>query len=106
MDSDSCTVSLAGDDLKITIAGDFDLIVTPAYRVDVLNQLSSNAVKSIDIDLTGTTFVDSAGLSLILQIYKLGYTDICLRVLAGTQIARACELMMFHTLFKVDVAGA
>lgn len=58
------------NNLVLRLQGDFDLMITDAFRETVEQVLSSTPIDNIIINLENVSFIDSSGLGVILGRYK------------------------------------
>jgi len=101
--TDTCTHNRIGNELRIKITGDFDLVAVPVYRDGIIAEIGTATLDAIAFDLTETIFIDSAGLALIIELYKTKRADICVMVLKGSQAARAFDLTRLTSIVRVEV---
>ena len=61
------TVSVTEQDavVTVTVAGELDVSTVPAFNKE-LSELRQNSATTLVLDLSGTTFMDSTGLSAVL----------------------------------------
>lgn len=61
------TVNVSEEDstLKVAVAGELDVSTVPAFNKQ-LSELRNSSATTLKLDLSGTTFMDSTGLSAVL----------------------------------------
>ncbi len=64
------TISKNNHYLLVSLTGEVDISATDFLRDDVDNALGDNAGVNLIFDLSGVSFIDSAGLGVILGRYK------------------------------------
>ena len=62
--------SIQNGALWLSVKGEFDLSQCPALREKAMEQIEENGINWIVFDCSGTTFIDSSGLGLMLTLYK------------------------------------
>ena len=63
------TTSAEGDRVLVTVRGEIDLLAAPALRAALLDAAQSG-VPDVGLDLAGASFLDSTGLSVIVQAWR------------------------------------
>jgi anti-sigma B factor antagonist len=58
-----------GDPIRIIVRGELDLLAAPRLRTTLLEASHHDGV-TIDVDLSAVTFIDSTGISVILQAWQ------------------------------------
>jgi anti-sigma B factor antagonist len=58
-----------GQRLRVQIRGDVDLLTAPELRTALLDATQHDAAQ-IELDLSAVTFIDSTGISVILQAWQ------------------------------------
>ncbi len=61
----SVSVSEQESTLKVAVTGELDVSTVPAFNKQ-LSELRNSSATTLKLDLTGTTFMDSTGLSAVL----------------------------------------
>jgi anti-anti-sigma factor len=56
--------------ITITIAGDIDLYTSKNFRNTVF-EISQSRDKNIEIDFSGVDYMDSAGIGVLISLYKI-----------------------------------
>lgn len=95
--------------VRLTVTGEIDSSSAPELR-RVLDALLDEAPEELVVDLTGVTFLDSAGLSSLAVAHRrAGAGGVRLRVLAsGRAVVRPLKITGLWDLFgaeQVDPAG-
>jgi anti-sigma B factor antagonist len=54
----------------VTVSGEIDSTTAPGLRACLLEVLGRSATGSVEVDLTGVTFLDSAGLSALATAHR------------------------------------
>ena len=81
----SVDVALSGPGAVVTASGEIDSTSAPVLR-DRLTALLDEAVADVTVDLTGVTFLDSAGLCVLATAHRRAREEqVALRVLAATR---------------------
>ncbi len=96
----SIGIEREGNRLRVRIAGDLDHHSAPGLRPRLDDALTDD-VRTIHLDLTGVTFIDSAALQVFVSVYDemrgrggtLAITD------ASPLVARILEVTGFGNLF-------
>lgn len=66
----SYTIKKEDNCLVVTLSGEIDISITDALRRDIDQALEQTGAGNLVFDLAGVTFVDSAGLGVMLGRYK------------------------------------
>jgi anti-sigma B factor antagonist len=69
---------------RLTVSGEIDSSSAPLLR-EHLDALLEDTLAELTIDLSGVTFLDSAGLCVLAAAHRRGGTDVRLRVLASSR---------------------
>lgn len=87
--------TVAGDRAQVVLAGEMDLRTAEDVRV-ALDKLIEAGARHLDLDCSGLTFVDSGGLSVLLDLHR--------RLLRadGSLCLRNCSRFVRQTL---DITG-
>lgn len=89
---DGWEVSVRDGAALVTFTGELDLETAPTLR-EVVADVCRQDVASVLVDLTGTTFIDSVGLSVLLSTHlRLQEEEIPLRVAPSAATRRVFEL--------------
>ncbi len=64
------TTANCGEDLVVRVLGDVDHHTSVGLREEIDRQLAASAPRRLVLDLSGTEFMDSSGLGLILGRYR------------------------------------
>ena len=85
--NNSAVAEIRSDDESTTVVlcEDLDLYTVPAVRPIIMEVIDKNPERQLRIDLTRVTFVDSAGLALLLTLRKTPSLDGRLSVLVSSQ---------------------
>jgi len=95
------------DELCVILSGDLDLRTRRAVEDSIAGQLSRREYQAVVLDLSGVTYVDSAGLELIVGIHHR-YPDrsaVRLLVAAGSQPDRVLRLVCFDRIVSIAAAA-
>src|SRR4051812_2499354 len=65
--TDAWPTQVEGDRASVVLAGEIDLAVAPALRAH-LGALCDGGARSVELEASGVTFIDSAGLSVLVAI--------------------------------------
>ncbi len=103
-DTDLLTVELTRDaaTARLTAAGEVDSSSAPALRAR-LDEVLDAGVLELTIDLTGVTFLDSAGLCVLAAAHRRAVSsDMRLRVLASSRaVIRPMQITGLYDLLDV-----
>ena len=69
MNFDMKTEALADDAFIVSLSGEVDLYTAPEFKQELL-ELIDNGAKSVIVDLSGTTFIDSTTLGVLVSGVK------------------------------------
>ena len=96
-------VSVAGPATVLTAAGEIDSTSAPVLK-DRLEALLDAGATEVTIDLTGVTFLDSAGLCVLAAAYRRATAENRhLRVLAATRaVMRPLQITGLWDLLQVE----
>jgi len=94
------------DGMPIVAArGDVDLCTTPTLREAIESSCSGSAdqQKTLAVDIREVTFIDSAGLALLVEMRKrfLDRCQLALIIAQGSQPERVLKLGRFDTFLRV-----
>lgn len=93
----SLTVEAEGESLRLRLSGEFDA----SHRAEVIGAFDRCEGKPLIIDTTQLTFIDSQGLSTLMEArHRFGPDDIVL--LPGACTLRLLELTETGVLFGID----
>lgn len=56
-----------GGALTVAVSGEIDLATSPVVTEAITGALASGGVRTVDVDLSDVTFLDSSGISLLLK---------------------------------------
>jgi anti-sigma B factor antagonist len=93
MNFDITTDQLADDSYVISLAGEVDLYTAPEFKQQLLEVISQGA-KSVIVDFTDTTFIDSTTLGVLVGGVKRLRT-------AGGQLALVCSDRNITKIFEI-----
>ena len=93
MNFDIKTDQLADDSYVISLAGEVDLYTAPEFKQQLLEVISQGA-KSVIVDFTDTTFIDSTTLGVLVGGVKRLRT-------AGGQLALVCSDRNITKIFEI-----
>lgn len=89
-----------GTTLRIRFSGDLDLESAPHLRSLVASAAQAPDLTLLTLDLTGVTFLDSVGLSVLLAVrMRLVSEEVTVAVLASPAVERVFELAGVSELF-------
>jgi anti-sigma B factor antagonist len=96
-------VSDVGSEMRLTAAGEIDSTSAPVLK-DRLEALLDAGATEVTIDLTGVTFLDSAGLCVLAAAYRRATAENRhLRVLAATRaVMRPLQITGLWDLLQVE----
>ena len=89
----------------VRVTGEIDILTAPQLRETLLGHLSPTA-PNLAVDLSGVTFIDSTGLSVLVNALRRARSfggDVRL-VLPSEQVAKVLELTRLNELFVIDAA--
>ncbi|MFF3341396.1 STAS domain-containing protein [Streptomyces flavidovirens] len=101
------TVDQQPDLAVITMAGEMDLVTVPAVEKAAL--LVPPGAKTLHLEMSGVSFMDSSGLNLLLRLRRRMHTEAGRLVLSGLQEQPAGVLRLTETyelLTKAESIGA
>jgi anti-sigma B factor antagonist len=103
----SVDVSLTGPGAVVTAAGEIDSTSAPVLR-DRLESLLDGDVADVCVDLTGVTFLDSAGLCVLAAAHRRAAgQDVGFRVLAASRaVIRPLQITGLWNLLKAEQVEA
>jgi anti-sigma B factor antagonist len=86
----------------VTLAGEIDLYTCPEFKQELLRVIADGA-NLVVVDLTGTTFIDSTALGVIIRgVERLKHRDGRLVVVcADPNIVKIFEVTGLHRIFSV-----
>ena len=106
--SDLVTIDVfdLGPDVRLTAAGEIDSTSAPLLK-DRLEALLDAGATEVTIDLTGVTFLDSAGLCVLAAAYRrVSAEGHRLRVLASSRaVIRPLQITGLWDLLQVEKVG-
>ena len=91
------------DRVRLVVRGELDLLVAPSLRTALL-EASHHDGATITLDLSAVTFIDSTGISVILQAWQRASAEGGRLVLsaASPAVARVIEATGLSELLAVD----
>jgi len=91
------------DGIRIVLEGELDLVAAPETRVAIGEACREHKPGSLTIDLRGVNFIDSAGLALLVLLYKsqMNIGPLILDVGVRTQPERVLKLSHFDQFIKI-----
>jgi len=92
-----------GDNLNITEVKDLCSATSESFRQEVCRSLPP-AVKTIEVDLSQTRFVDSCGLGALIGVYNMATRkgEVTLRLVnPSAPLQQMFELTRLHRIFEV-----
>jgi len=91
------------DGIHVFLEGELDLIAAPETRVAISEACREHKPNILKIDLRNVNFIDSAGLALLVLLYKsqLNTGELILDVGARTQPERVLKLSHFDQFIKI-----
>jgi anti-sigma B factor antagonist len=97
------TVSDTGPEVRVTASGEIDSTSAPALR-NRLDALLDAGAQHLVVDLTGVTFLDSAGLCVLAAAYRRASADgRGVRVLASSRaVIRPLQITGLLDLLQVE----
>jgi anti-sigma B factor antagonist len=95
--------STDGDRVRLVVAGELDLLAAPHLRTALL-EASRHDGATIELDLSAVSFIDSTGISVILQAWQRANAEGGRLVLgaASPVVARVIEATGLTDLLAVD----
>ena len=103
-DTDLVRIEVAGDSAtaRLTATGEVDSSSAPALRARV-DEVLDKGVTDLTVDLTGVTFLDSAGLCVLAAAHRRCVrSDVRLRVLAASRaVIRPMQITGLYDLLHV-----
>ena len=95
--------SVDGDCVRLVVAGELDLLAAPHLRTALLEASHHNGA-TIELDLSAVSFIDSTGISVILQAWQRANAGGGRLVLgaASPVVARVVEATGLTELLAVD----
>jgi anti-sigma B factor antagonist len=96
-------VSGAGPSVRVTAAGEIDSTSAPVLR-DRLDAILDGGAQDVTIDLSGVTFLDSAGLCVLASVYRRAAAqERQMRVLASSRaVIRPLQITGLWELLQVE----
>jgi anti-sigma B factor antagonist len=97
------SVDESGDFTVVTIEGEVEFATAPRLRGILLDLARAGAARVV-LDLSGVSFLDSAGLSLLIQAKKRlanGDSDLVLRA-PRENVRRVLEISGVSELFEIE----
>jgi anti-sigma B factor antagonist len=90
---------------RVTAAGEVDSSSAPLLR-EQLDALFEGPLSEVVIDLTGVTFLDSAGLCVLAAAHRRAGSDVRLRVLASSRaVIRPLQITGLWQLLHAEQVG-
>jgi anti-sigma B factor antagonist len=107
MNFDIKTVQAAGDVWVIALAGEVDLYTAPEFKQQLLDAIAKGA-KNVVVDLSGTTFIDSTTLGVLVGGVKRlrGQDGQLSLVCSDRNIAKIFEITGLDRVFQIYPARA
>lgn len=107
--SDLVTIDVTdvGSDVRLTASGEIDSTSAPVLK-DRLDALLSGTTSDLAVDLTGVTFLDSAGLCVLAAGYRRASAEgRRIRVLASSRaVIRPLQITGLWDLLQVEKVAA
>ena len=104
-DTDLVRIEVTGDSAtaRLAVSGEIDSSSAPTLRTR-LEQMLDDGVTELTLDLTGVSFLDSAGLCVLAAVHRRSLrTDVRLRVVASTRaVIRPMQITGLYDLLHVD----
>src|SRR5688500_10463192 len=97
------TITQHGDSLNVSDVKDLCLVNSDTFRHEFCTSLPAS-VKTIEVDLSQTRFVDSCGLGALIGVYKTAARngDVTLRLVnPSAPLQQMFELTRLHRIFDV-----
>lgn len=95
-----------GDGASVVgVTGEIDILTAPQLRETLLGHLTS-AAPNLAVDLSGVTFIDSTGLSVLVNALRRARSlggDVRL-LLPSEQVTKVLELTRLTDLFVIEAA--
>ena len=94
----------SADGCTITVSGEIDSTTAPGLRSCLLEVLERPGTMSVEVDLTGVTFLDSAGLSALATAHRAAEAGGCtlqMRVGGTRAVVRPLEITGLWDVFTV-----
>jgi anti-sigma B factor antagonist len=94
----------SADACLITVSGEIDSTTAPGLRGCLLEVLERPGTASVEVDLTGVTFLDSAGLSALATAHRAaeaGGRTLQMRVGGTRAVVRPLEITGLRDVFTV-----
>lgn len=99
------TVDRGGEEPRVVAPDDVDLSTAPELR-SILNDLRAEGHHRVIVDLSGTTFLDSVGVSVLVAAHtRLDDDGGELRIVIGPRTRRLFELTGLHEVLHLVDAG-
>jgi anti-sigma B factor antagonist len=103
-DTDLIRIEVTGDTTtaRLAASGEIDSSSAPTLRAS-LDEVLDKGATDLTVDLTGVTFLDSAGLCVLAAAHRRAVrTDVTLRVLASTRaVIRPMQITGLYDLLHV-----
>ena len=102
------SMSSAGTVVTVTVSGEVDSTTAPGLRTCLLEVLDRPGTSTVEVDLRGVTFLDSAGLSALAMAHRAAVAaDRVLQMRCGTTraVVRPLQITGLWTVFSVVDAG-
>jgi anti-anti-sigma factor len=94
------TIRADGEHTVLTVAGEVDIVTVESFRTALLDAQRSPKVV---VDLSGVTFMDSAGINALVGAYHRVAPDCELRIVGlRPNVRRVFEITGLLELFRVD----
>ncbi|MFQ1003970.1 STAS domain-containing protein [Modestobacter sp. SSW1-42] len=94
----------SADGAEITVSGEIDSTTAPGLRTCLLEVLDRPGTTTVDVDLTGVTFLDSAGLSALATAHRAaeaGGRTLRMRVGGTRAVVRPLQITGLWDVFTV-----
>lgn len=96
-------MSSEGSTVRISFTGDLDLVSAPHLRTLVAEAAQELDLSVLELDLSGVTFLDSVGLSVLLTVrMRLVNEVVTVTVVPSPAVERVFELAGVRQLFLAD----
>ena len=101
------TIVATGDDSVACLSGRIDMDFSPILREQLVSLMKSGSSKTLSIDLSGITHMDSSGIATLIEGLKIARSngvDLRLQGLQG-RILRLFEVTGILSLFNGRIRG-
>ena len=96
-----------GDVMDVSVVGEIDIATAPIMLEAASSALAQETVRTVRVDMSRVSFVDSCGLKALVKLRQAATTLDKSVVLLAPQPAqlRLLELTALNTLFVIEPAG-